>query len=596
MKKITFLLILAITSLSFSQNIPVDFESNITIGDNWKADSGLASVAVVDDPAASGKGKVGQINASDAGQPWQNAQLRMTTNYIDLTDATGSSSITFDYYSTVAGGGLLKLEQSLNGGGNVERAFTTSGTGWESITVDLDNPDVGDPVNDQYKLLVFFPGIGNGNGATNEVTYVDNISGVVGNPIAPTETTSVTVDFEPGGLGQDWSWTPTEVAPSFTLKTNPNPSGINTSDNVIEFIARTTDNNWALAFTDDIGQFTFDETNAIVKIMVHKPNTSKIAIKFEGLSPAHEIQIANTTTNQWEEVIFDFSGQIGNTYSRIVIIPDFIEPYVNGKDRPEDHTLYFDNIVVPEGTIVNLPEPTVVAQTPSHDETANQVISIFSDAYANVPDSNYNPAWGQSTSATIEMVSGEEVLKYASLNYQGTEYTKQNVSGLTHLHVDYWTANSTSLEFFLVTNNGAAAEFGYPLPITTTESWLGVDIPLSAFQGVDLAHAVAFKVVGNGTVWFDNFYFYNEVSLSTSTFTKDVLKVYPNPSKNVWTIKAKDLNITSVSLVNILGKTVLTKTPNSGEISIDASSLNTGLYFANIITSQGSQTIKLVKE
>ncbi len=209
MKKITFLFFLLTISIGYSQTIPVDFESDVTVGVNWKADSGLASVAIVadPDPTPSSRGNVGQINSSDTGEDWQNAQLTLTTNYIDLTDATGSSIITFDYYSTVAGGGLLKLEQSLNGGGSVEKAFTTSGTGWESISVDLS------PVNDKYKLLVFFPGIGNGNAKSNEITYIHNISGTVGDvigtvPVGPV-TFTVTVPTGTQGVrmtGPWWGW------------------------------------------------------------------------------------------------------------------------------------------------------------------------------------------------------------------------------------------------------------------------------------------------------------------------------------------------------------------------------------------------------
>lgn len=214
MKKFTFLMSMLITALGYSQSIPVNFESGVTVGVNWISDSGLGSVAIVADPVTSGQGQVGQINGSSGGAAWQNAQLTLTDNYIDLTDATGSSTITFMHYSSVPGGGLLKLEQSLNGGGNVEKAFTTAGTGWELISVDLDTPDVGDPVNDQYKLLVFFPGIGNGNGATNEVTYVDDITGTVGDAILPAPVGPVSFTVTATGAagirmtGPWWGWNP----------------------------------------------------------------------------------------------------------------------------------------------------------------------------------------------------------------------------------------------------------------------------------------------------------------------------------------------------------------------------------------------------
>ncbi len=597
MKKITFLVFVLSVSIGLSQAIPVNFDSDITIGTNWKADSGLTSVGITDLPSdMPDHGNAGQIVSSSSGQAWQNAQLSLTTNYLDLTDATGSKTITVDVYSISAQDFLLKLEQSLNGTtGNTEKSFSHTGSGWETIAIDFSTPNAGQPVpNDQYKLLVFFPcySAGFANPPFDSTTYIDNVSGAVGDALAA--SSSVTVDFETDGIGSDWALSPAETAPSVSQIDNPVSGGINTSNKVVEFIAYATDNNWALCHSSDIGEFTFDVSNATVKIMVYKPTISNVAIKFEGLSPAHEINVPNTVTNQWEELTFDFSGQIGNTYNKIVIIPDFVEPYGDGTDRATDNTLYFDNIVVPNGTVNILPDPNSTASLPVHDETNNQVISIFSDAYSNIAGANYNPGWGQSTVATIENIGGNEVLKYDGLNYQGTEYTAQNVSGLTHLHVDYWTANSTTLDFYLISPGN---ETFYSLPISSTETWLSVDIPLSHYTPpVDLTDVFQFKVVGNGTVWLDNLYFYNSTSLSTNKEELISFRAYPNPTSSNWKIKTKSQNIQSIEIFNVLGKNVLSLSPNSNEVEIHASKLKKGIYLAQVKTASGINSIKLIKQ
>ena len=413
---------------------------------------------------------------------------------------------------------------------------------------------------------------------------------------------SHTIDFEPTGTGSGWNWTATEVAPTFSEIANPVSGGINTSATVVEFIAYTTDNNWALCFTDDDGEFTFDATNSTVKIMVYKPTISNVAIKFEGLSPAIEIASANTVINEWEELTFDFSAQIGNTYSRLIIIPDFVVPYGDGTDRITDNTLYFDNVVVPDGTITGpLPAPTNAPSMPSYNETANQVISIYSDAYMDLAGTNFNPGWGQSTGFSFETIGGNEVIKYSSLNYQGTNLgsadggVPQDVSAQTHLHVDFWTPNSTGLNFYIL--DQSPSEIGYVLPITT-ETWVSVDIPLSYFTtgGEDLTDIHQFKVDGNGTVYFDNWYFYNETTLSTEKFNLSNVKIYPNPTKSSWTIKTENSNISSIEVYNVLGKNVLSLNPNGSEVKIDASSLKSGLYFAKINTEKGTNSLKLIKE
>lgn len=332
-----------------------------------------------------------------------------------------------------------------------------------------------------------------------------------------------TIDFEPAGVGADWEWVATEIAPDFNIISNPVSSGINTSATVVEFTAYTTDRNWALCYTDDDGGFTFDASNSTVKIMVNKPVISPVGIKFEGPNGNFEINIPNTVTDQWEEIVYDFSEKIGIGYSRVVIIPDNIPWLVNGFDRTEDVTFYFDNIQVPDGTVAPpLPEPTTVPPIPS--QLAENVLSIYTEVYPNLEGTNFNPFWGQSTQVTVDYVAaGNNTLKYANLDYQGTEFTNQDVSGYEFIHVDFWTPNSTVLDFFLI-SSGPGEEIAYALPITA-ESWVSVDIPLSSFvPPVDLTDAFQFKVFGNGTVYFDNWYFWrNPVNPVADATLSDLL-------------------------------------------------------------------------
>jgi hypothetical protein len=311
-----------------------------------------------------------------------------------------------------------------------------------------------------------------------------------------------TIDFEPSGIGAGWDWTVAENSdnPPLEFITNPVGGGINTSATVAKFTARLAGNPWALCFTSDDGEFTFDATNSTVKIMVYKTVVSDIGFKVEGFSGNHQIVIPNTQINQWEEITFDFSAVEGNTYGTMVIIPDF-----DFTPRSQENIVLFDNIQVPDGVIVGpLPEPTTVPPTPPH--AAADVLSIYTETYSNLPGTDFNPNWGQSTVVTVDYVAaGNNTLKYENLNYQGTQYTNQDVSGYEYLHVDYWTPNSSSLDFFLIS---PGAEIAYSLPITT-ETWGSIDIDLNDFvPPVNLADVFQFKVAGNGTVYFDNLYFW----------------------------------------------------------------------------------------
>jgi hypothetical protein len=129
-----------------------------------------------------------------------------------------------------------------------------------------------------------------------------------------------TIDFEPEGAGADWTWEVYENAdnPALEIVANPDAQGNNTSATVAKFTARADGNPWALFLTTDDGEFTFDETNSIVKIMVHKPVISNFTFKVEGgTGVPTEIAVQNTVTNEWEELTFDCSALIGSTYESL---------------------------------------------------------------------------------------------------------------------------------------------------------------------------------------------------------------------------------------------------------------------------------------
>ena len=150
--------------------------------------------------------------------------------------------------------------------------------------------------------------------------------------------------------------------------------------------------------------------------------------------------------------------------------------------------------------------PTEAAPEPMQD--AGNVISIFSDAYANVEGTDLNPDWGQATIVTEETIAGNNTLVYTGLNYQGMQLgSSQDVSGMTHLHLDYWTANSSALNAFLISSGPIETAYALSVP---SNGWASLDIPLANFSPVDLADLIQFKFDGNGDIYLDNIYFYTD--------------------------------------------------------------------------------------
>ena len=84
-------------------------------------------------------------------------------------------------------------------------------------------------------------------------------------------------------------------------------------------------------------------------------------------------------------------------------------------------------------------------------------------------------------------------------------------------------------------------------------------------------------------------------ALSTKGFSNANFKVYPNPTNNVWNFTSANETIESIQIVNVLGKVVLSVSPKNNIANVDASALNSGIYFAKIATAKATQTIKLIK-
>ncbi|NUQ24593.1 MAG: Ig-like domain-containing protein [Saprospiraceae bacterium] len=149
--------------------------------------------------------------------------------------------------------------------------------------------------------------------------------------------------------------------------------------------------------------------------------------------------------------------------------------------------------------------PTTAAPTPTHP--AGGVIAVFSDAYSTIAGTDLNPNWGQATVVTQTPIQGNNTLKYAGLNYQGIQLgSPQNVSAMNFLHLDFWTANSTSLNVYIISPGPVETPFTLTVP---TAGWSSIDIPMSAFAPVNLGEVIQLKFDGNGDIFLDNIYFRN---------------------------------------------------------------------------------------
>ncbi len=86
-------------------------------------------------------------------------------------------------------------------------------------------------------------------------------------------------------------------------------------------------------------------------------------------------------------------------------------------------------------------------------------------------------------------------------------------------------------------------------------------------------------------------------ALSSPQFNEQQFLVSPNPVTNFFDIRfPSGVNSVQLSMYTILGKQVISKEVNSADNRVDTSHLNTGVYLVQLLSSQGKQTYKLIKQ
>jgi hypothetical protein len=186
------------------------------------------------------------------------------------------------------------------------------------------------------------------------------------------------------------------------------------------------------------------------------------------------------------------------------------------------------NGVLAEGSLEITSEgPFESAPTPTRPESS--VISIFSDAYPNIPVDYYNGFFtpdGQTTLGGATPVGpNESIISYTDLNFVGIGFFNDvpsvNATAMTHLHVDINVREAINSGDFIrlqllnsVANNESSGVFTINGTDLESEDWVGFDIPLSDFAGLSdrsqlgLLFFISDTTISN--IFVDNIYFYQE--------------------------------------------------------------------------------------
>lgn len=163
--------------------------------------------------------------------------------------------------------------------------------------------------------------------------------------------------------------------------------------------------------------------------------------------------------------------------------------------------------------------PDASAPIPTSDE--ENVLSLFSDEYTDVPVDTWRTEWSVAELEDIDLL-GNPTKKYTSLDFVGIETTGQNLvdaSAMEFMHIDLWTPNMEVIRIKLVDfgadgefNGGDDSEFELVFEDLQTQQWNSLKIPLTDFEGLQTRENLAQLILsglpaGSSTLYVDNVYF-----------------------------------------------------------------------------------------
>ena len=284
----------------------------------------IGATLVVSNPDLGGvnnTNNTAQLDNATGSEVWGGTFFELTNQVIDFA---GVKQIRFKSYSPFEGKVVkLKLENADASVTHEVDMMTSVANSWELLTYDfIDAPDA------QYTRVVVFYDFGNvGDGSL----YLFDEMEVGEGALVSTSPPTIIEDFEGvepafiefGGIE------PPLVIP------NPDVSGINTTATSVSQLKTSGSQVWAGSFFEVESPLDLNNYNNI-SVMTNVPSTGaviKLKLENADASIVHEVDLLSSVSNEWEELVYDFSDAPAADYTRIVIFFDF--------GNPGDDSIYY---------------------------------------------------------------------------------------------------------------------------------------------------------------------------------------------------------------------------------------------------------------
>lgn len=610
MKKITLSIFLLVFSIGFSQNAPITFESG-GFGSTWtwttfeNPSTPAPPLQIIANPDASGgntSATVAKLTPLVGSPPYAGVETALNAGIGTFTLSASNCTVKIMVWKTVISDVGIKFAASGASTGEIKVANTLVNQ-WEELTFNFAGK-IGEASSTGINQIVVFPDFQ--ARTTDNVCYFDNItfSAQLATPTGP--TVAATTPTRPAAnVISMFSNAYTNVTVD-TWKTDWSPV-VTLED--IQVAGNDTKKYSNLQFVgiETIGANLIDASGMLYfHIDYWTPNMTAFRVKLVDVGANAEFGGGDDTESE-----LTFTPTIAGWNSLEIPLSDFmmakshIAQLIFSGNPSGPAVVYIDNVYFHNVAFSDPNTPVTAAPTPTRPQA--NVISMFSNAYSNVPVNTWRTDWSQGNLLDL-MIAGNDTKKYSALNFVGIETLGANAinaSQMLYFHVDAWTPNMTAFRIKLVdfgANNtfqgGDDKEF--ELSFTPTLSgWNSYDIPLSAFTGLTTTSNISQLIFsgnpsGTGIVFIDNVYFSN-VPLGVDNFETSKIKVYPNPVANQLTIEGTS-NIQEVGVYNVLGQNVVSSKPNASISVLDISNLQIGVYIVKATIDGKTITSKVIKK
>lgn len=271
----------------------------------------IADTEIVSNPDAAGvntTSKVAQFTKSSGSETWAGTFFEIE----NALDFDSYRNLRLKAWSPKSGIVVkVKLENADASVTHEVDAVNTKANEWEELVYDFSEA----PAADYVRIVVFFDFGNNGDGS---VYYFDQVE------LASEGENMVSMPFQ-NFEGEAPTFTVFGNIPDIELISNPDASGINVTSTVAQLTKSSGAETWAGSYFELASPLDFSNYSKIAVSTWSPKNGIVIKVKLENAdaSITHEVDMNTTVANNWEQLIYDFSGAPAADYIRVVIFFDF---------------------------------------------------------------------------------------------------------------------------------------------------------------------------------------------------------------------------------------------------------------------------------